>query len=56
LNAKPILNLWYYLVIYLTPFIPLSFNQRRGGGSRKEGLAPLLDAPEGGGWEKIKKE
>ena len=32
-----------YLTIYLTPFIPLSFEGE--GEIRKEGLMPLLDAP-----------
>jgi hypothetical protein len=41
LNAKPILNLWYYLVIYLTPFIPLSFEGE--GDKKKRGAKPLLD-------------
>jgi hypothetical protein len=45
LNAKPILNLWYYLVIYLTPFIPLSFNQRRGGRIYERGAAAPLGHP-----------
>jgi len=48
LNAKPIINLWYYLVIYLTPLIPLSFEVKERGRSRKEGLAPLLNTPVNG--------
>jgi len=37
------------MIIYLTPFIPLSFQGE--GEDRKEGLSPLFDTIEGGGWE-----
>ena len=43
LSTKPAIDLWYYLGVYLTPCIPLSFFDREGEG-REEGLAPLLDA------------
>jgi hypothetical protein len=54
LNAKPIINLWYYLVIYLTSFIPLSFSKERGK-IKKRGFAPLRH-PKGWGVGKRKLE
>ena len=40
LSTKPATGLWYYLVIYLTLFVPLSF-KGKGEGYKKRGFAPL---------------